>query len=132
MTNDMEFDIVKKWAPIFEIIGNKDRLSILLALHGSNYTRGGHCLTFSEIRNILDDQSESTLTYNLQKLLDADLIKKEPTQDKKGKGRVYPIYSITEKWINFTEESGLLTTLTEYLEKNGLNVVHNPQQRISK
>ena len=113
----MSEEILQKWASIFVTIGNPVRLAILLILQGSRHLRGGHSLTFTEIKNVLEMPSETSLTYHLSKLLESGLIGKEAHKDEKE--RVYPLYSVSQKWLDFTTEVGLAETFNEYIEKLG-------------
>lgn len=105
--------ILEKWASIFVTIGNPVRLAILLILQGSKHLRGGQSLTFTEIKSILEMPSDASLTYHLNKLLESGLIKKAAHKDEKE--RVYPLYSISESWLDFTKEVGLAETFDEYI-----------------
>lgn len=113
----MSQNILEKWASIFVTIGNPVRLAILLILQGSRYLRGEHCLKFTEIQSILEMPSDASLTYHLGKLLDSGLIEKMPHKDENE--RVYPLYSVSQKWLDFAEEVGLAQTFNEYIEKLG-------------
>lgn len=111
----MNENILQKWASIFVTIGNPVRLAILLILQGSKYLRGEHCLTFTEIKNVLEMPSDASLTYHLNRLLDSGLIEKMAHKDENE--RVYPLYSVSQKWLDFTDEVGLAETFNEYIEK---------------
>ena len=111
----MSEEILEKWASIFVTIGNPVRLGILLILQGSKHLRGDHSLTFTEIKSILEMPSDASLTYHLAKLLDSGLIEKRAHKDENE--RVYPLYSVSPKWLDFTKEVGLAQTFNEYVEK---------------
>jgi DNA-binding transcriptional ArsR family regulator len=111
----MNENILEKWASIFVTIGNPVRLAVLLILQGSRYLRGEHSLKFTEIQSILEMPSEASLTYHLNRLLDSGLIEKMAHKDENE--RVYPLYSVSQKWLDFTKEVGLAETFDEYIEK---------------
>lgn len=113
----MNQNILEKWASIFVTIGNPVRLAILLVLQGSRYLRGEHSLKFTQIQSILEMPSDASLTYHLNRLLKSELIEKMAHKDENE--RVYPLYSVTQKWLDFTEETGLAETFNEYVEKLG-------------
>jgi len=115
---ELSKELLNKWASLFEVIGNPTRLGILLVLYGSEFltSDGVHSLTFGQVKDIMEIPSEQSLEYHLKRLTDAKLIDKEPYKDPKG--RVYPIYHVTQKWRDFIRETGLVKSLTNFVEDN--------------
>lgn len=115
-------DMAKKWAGVFSILGSGERLSIMIVLQGSKYIRHSHgssaqvgCLSFSQIRESAEISSDTMLSYHLSKLMGAGLIRKFAVQD--DKGRVFPLYSVSEKWQKFSSELGLDAEVKAYIKK---------------
>jgi len=115
-------DLAKKYAKIFSVLGSEERLSVLVVLHGSHYirhqhpeTKGDGCLSFSQILEATEIDSDTRLSYHLSKLLDAKLVSKSALMDEKG--RVFPVYTTTEIWQQFASDLGLDKEIKEYISK---------------
>ncbi|RLI44816.1 hypothetical protein DRO69_06570 [Candidatus Bathyarchaeota archaeon] len=115
-------DLVEKWKEVFSFLGSGERISIMIVLHGSKYLRHTHygsvdegCLTFSQILESTGIESDTRLSYHLSKLIGAGLVKKFPFKDKKG--RVFPMYTIGEKWRSFASELAIDKLIKDYIKE---------------
>lgn len=118
----MVLDPVEKWAQVFAVLGSYERLSILIVLNSIEYIRHTHeetdphtsgCLSFTQIAESAEIDSDTRLSYHLSKLIDAELIEKIPVKDKKG--RVFPLYKTTIKWQKFASEFGIDERIKDYI-----------------
>lgn len=107
---------IKKWASVFDVLGNPIRLGILLVLFASNYLAGTHSLTFTQIKTVLGTSSDAGLSYHLAQLTKSGFVIKDPYKDEKG--RVFPLYRSTEKVDRLLEDLGLAETFRDYIKSN--------------
>ena len=118
---------MSKWAVVFSAIGNEDRLSVMLALHSSDYIKHSHkdngqtgllcgegCLSFSQIQRATGISSDTSLSYHLSKLIEAKLIEKLPTKD--ANERVFPLYRVSAAWQEFAASFGITNKIKEYIQ----------------
>lgn len=118
----MVVDLAKKYAGIFAVLGSDERLSVLIVLHGSSYirhqhprTKGEGSLSFSQILEAAEIDSDTRLSYHLSKLLNAKLVSKSALMD--DRGRVFPVYTTTEIWRQFASDIGFDKQIKEYISK---------------
>lgn len=111
-------DKLDEIARIFETIGSPARLGILFVLYGSEYLhrQNKHSLTFSELKKVMQIPNDAVLDYHLKKLIDAELVVKEPSQQN-ASARFTAVYKVTEKWVNFLRETGLAQYLNEFIKE---------------
>jgi len=89
----------------------------MIVLHASEYLHHAHwnpatpaaCLKFSDIKRAVGNPPDAELSYHLSKLVDNDLLMKIAYRD--DKNRVYPLYKVSKKWLDFARETGLEQSL---------------------
>lgn len=115
-------DLAKKWEAVFNILGSGERISVMIVLHGSNYLRHAHyglvekgCLTFTQILEAAEIESDTRLSYHLSRLIDAGLVRKFPVKDERG--RVFPMYTTTKRWRDFSSELGIDEKIKAYIKE---------------
>lgn len=118
------YSFPEEWAEIFALIGSEERLSIMIVLHGSDYIRHSHIsgeseksgsLSFSQILEATDIQSDAKLSYHLSKLIEGRLINKIPYKDLKE--RVFPLYKPSEKWLTFASGLQIDEKIQNYIKE---------------
>ena len=127
-------ELADRWAEVFSILGSEERLSILFVLQGSLFVRHKHTevndeepvgsLSFSQIAEAAGLPSSTRLSYHLSKLMQADLVQKIPYQD--SKGRVFPLYTITDKWRAFSNELGIENIISSQIHKKYPDAYQRP------
>jgi DNA-binding transcriptional ArsR family regulator len=122
--------LIEKWAEVFNQIGNEDRLSIMIVLHGSDYLKHSRanssnagCLSFSQLLNATEIRPDSKLSYHLARLIEAKLVDKNPFKD--DKGRVFPLYSVSKKWIDFATNCRIDERIREYIQEKYPSEFHD-------
>jgi len=98
---------LEDYARYFKVVGNPQRLSIVLILYASEVLGGRHSLRFTQIVEVLGIPKERTGTLNsyLKQLIEADFIDKDNGEKRN------PIYHIGKTGREFLEEFGLTEKL---------------------
>ncbi len=110
----MSIEELRKWASVFDILGNPIRLAIVIVLYGSTLLfEGEHSLTFGQVMSIIEVPSKPALASHLRLLLVSEFIEKHPMKDEKQ--RVYPVYSLSPKGKDFLNDFGLKDFIEKYI-----------------
>ena len=106
---------LKEWADAFEVLSHPIRLGILLILYGSEVLESlTPCLTYTQIKEIMEMPSESALAHHLKRLTDAKLVEKIAAKNEAN--RVYPEYRIGERGEKLLVQTGLADALIDYMK----------------
>jgi len=83
-------------------------------MHRGNPNLQG-CLKFSDIKRSVNNPTATELSYHLSKLVESDLVDKIAYRD--DKNRVYPLYKVGEKWMNFARKTKFDETLKTHIRE---------------
>ena len=104
---------LEDYARYFKVVGNPQRLSIVLILYASEVLGGNESLRFIQIVEILGIPKDrtGTLTNYLNQLIEADFIHKDNGE------RRNPIYHLGETGMEFLKEFSLTEKLNAKIKE---------------
>jgi len=104
---------LEDYARYFKVVGNPQRLSIVLILYASEVLGGSKSLRFTQIVEVLGIPKDRTGTLNsyLKQLIEADFIYKDNSERKN------PLYHMGETGRKFLDEFGLTEKLNAKIKE---------------